>query len=275
MTKNIEIVLLNNISRITSIISKLLMEQFPVYEGENMSEYLEKLEKFGSSTNKPKYNLILKFVQRWIRDQTIKIRSLEDFNNISQFGFPSEEKSKEIMNKYAEDLCEKLDIEYEFDEAKVIKHYDELKKTKTKSKKNSRLRNKETDSSNSLPNCKIKHSVDNAAHDYRHPFRSEVILFVRLMLVTIDYKFNSRRAGKNILWDIKKNKTIDINNRYKSISSSIKEKSKNDESDGDKSNNDEINDESENDSDTKPVKKDKKKLSTREMELYDYFSKLK
>lgn len=244
------------------------MDQFPVYNGGSMSEYLEKLEKFGSSVNKPKYDLILKFVQKWVKGQDIKIRSLEDFNNISQFGFPSEDKSKEIMNKHSKVLSEKLGIKYEFDEASVTKHYDELKKTKTTKKKKEKTANfdKIVDSSS----CKIKHSIDNAAHDYRHPFRSEVILFLRMVLVTIDYKFNSRRAGKNILWEIKRNKTIDVNNRYKSISDTIKEKS-----DDEKSSESGDDDNTDDNVKTKPKKKTKSKLSSREMELVDYFANLK
>lgn len=255
------------------------MEEFPIYSGGNMSEYLERLEKFGSNVNKEKYNVILKFVQRWFKNKDKKyvIRSLEDFRNVSQFALPNEEKCKDVMEKYATDICNELDIKYKFDEENVINHYKELKKAKNK-KKDKIKHSKEKPQSiedlaymvNSTSTNK-KNNIENAAHDFKYPFRSETITFLRTILNTIDYKLVSRRVGNNILWDIKKNKSINVQDRYESISKTIKDNSVS-ASDDDSCTSD--NSEDTTDKKKKRSKKKTKGLSSRELEMFQHFSKL-
>jgi len=171
------------------------MSKFPEYNDsyESSVQYLDEFNKYVNRIYRTKYNIILKFLNKWT-DGIIQLWKLTDFKHVSQFHLPKDRHSKEILENYADDVCSKLEIDYKFDEKKVKQHYNQLKQNRKKT------------GSSQVSGGK---TILNAAHDDKYIFRSEMINVLRTLLKKINYTLCSRTTEKCVIWWIQKGEFYD------------------------------------------------------------------
>jgi hypothetical protein len=171
------------------------MNKFPEYNDSYTSstQYIDDVNKYVNNLQRAKYDIMLKFLNKWMKG-IVKLWKLTDFKCISQFSLPKDKHSKDILEKYADYVSKKLEVNYKFDETKIQEHYARLKK------------NKKTKTDDTLK----KNTICNAAHDNKYIFRSEMINLLRSLLKKINYVLYSRRTEKCIVWEIRKCDPEDI-----------------------------------------------------------------
>jgi hypothetical protein len=155
---------------------------FPEYDDSYSSSehYFNVVDKYINHVKQNKYNMILKFVNRWMKG-ILKLWKLTDFTGVSQFSLPKDKHSRYVLENYADDICKELGVDYEFNKKNIEEHYKKLGKCRKKSSE-----------------------ISNAAHDDKYIYRSEMINVVRAMLKKIDYVLYSKRTDKCIIWWIAK-----------------------------------------------------------------------
>jgi hypothetical protein len=151
-----------------------MSNEFPVYNNEGLSEYMEKITKFRQSVNSKKYKIIFKFIKKWVDKKDI-MKGLTDFKDVKLKNLPNEEKCLKILNK-SKKICKKLNIEYKFDKEFVEKKYKELAGEDKRIKKN--------------------------IIDTEYPFRSELLTLIKKILNTIGYKLLVVKTKDNIFISI-------------------------------------------------------------------------
>ena len=178
------------------------MSKFPEYDDSYSSEvqYFDEVDKYIGNIKKKKYNMILRFLNRWMKG-IVKLWKLTDFTHISQFNMPKDKHSRQILEEYADDTCEKLGIDYKFNK----KNIEERHKGTGKSKNQSGVKNSSTK------------TILNAAHDNKYIYRSEMINLLRMMLKKIDYGLYSKRTDKCIVWWITQCKSCNTYNTTRNI----------------------------------------------------------
>lgn len=191
--------------------------------GDDTYQYLLKVREYYGKVNGRGYALIFKFVKAWMRDVKLNILGLEDIKNISQFAFPTEEKSKYVLREHVKGIVKEVRVKYKFKPKEVKERYGKMleeQKRKKKKERESQKNGKKSavDMDDMMNVSRVRRSkYTNAANDYRYPYRVEVIRFLRLVLPKIGYNFNSRSSGDNILWSIKRNRRSDVMDRYKEL----------------------------------------------------------
>lgn len=172
------------------------MNKFPEYNDSYTSstQYIDDVNKYINNLQRKKYDIILKFLNKWMKG-IMRLWKLTEFKCISQFSLPKDKHSKDILAKYADNVCKNLEVNYKFDEKKIQARYARLKKNNTK-----------LDTSSTHK----KNTICNAAHDDKYIFRSEMINLLRSLLKTINYVLSSRRTEKCIVWEIRKSDPDDV-----------------------------------------------------------------
>ena len=157
-----------------------MSNEFPAYNDEGLSEYIEKIRQYRQNINKDKYDVILKFIKKWVDKKNI-MTALTDFKNIKLKNLPNEKKCLKMLNK-TDIICTKLNINYNFDQISVEKKYDKT----------------ESDISN----------VEKRLVDVKCPFRPEILILLIKTLNTIGYKLVTTKNNNNILLSIISKNTI-------------------------------------------------------------------
>ena len=156
-----------------------MSNEFPAYNDEGLSEYIEKIRQYRQNINKDKYDVILKFIKKWVDKKNI-MTALTDFKNIKLKNLPNEKKCLKMLNK-TDIICTKLNINYNFDQNSVEKT--------------------ESDISN----------VEKRLVDVKCPFRTEILILLIKTLNTIGYKLvttKNNNNNNNILLSIISKNTI-------------------------------------------------------------------
>ena len=94
----------------------------PVFkEGDNVTDFLEKVREFEIQLKKTNYNLIVAFMNEWLVPYKIKLNSLLEFKNISQKKLEDNEThNKKMVKKHATKLKQKLKIQDDDDDLEDV-----------------------------------------------------------------------------------------------------------------------------------------------------------
>lgn len=93
--------------------------EFPQYDGtESLTKYLRRLEDFKLLIKQEKYNLILEFINAWLKlREESKFRSLTEFKDISERTLLLDLKhNRKILRQYSDHMIKKLNIQFNVNE---------------------------------------------------------------------------------------------------------------------------------------------------------------
>lgn len=159
------------------------MEVPIIKDTESVNDYLRRIEKYKQYIINEKYNILLDFLNSWLKLQNnTKRESLTKFRNISEYNlFRDKKNNTKLLNEYKDKFKKVFDIDVE---------YNDVKK-KVKSKKEE-----------SKPEKKVKSKEEKSKPEY-DCYKPHYILTIFMSAIKlIDYKFIKIKKGDNNYYSI-------------------------------------------------------------------------
>ena len=99
-----------------SVSDSTIQIKIPNFEdGETITHYLKKVEEFNINRKKDKYDLILKFINKWLNyKDKYKLKSLKEFKLISEkYLLRNPKYNRDILRKFSPEIIKILDITFD------------------------------------------------------------------------------------------------------------------------------------------------------------------